>query len=307
MSLDLHLLRTFCVVAEEENLSRAATRLYLSPPAVSAHIKALEDDLGVRLFSRSSRGMSLTEAGHKLWDDAEALLKNAAELRRKAHALNEDIGGTLRIGINNPPETLHLDEILSALTEQAPTLRFECTFGASQVILSGLRGDDFDIGFYEGQPAATDLESVFLEDRELVLIAPHAWGSILEQAPVARLQEYPWIFASEGCSYYQFAREWQLTHNIQLDARIRSVDDDMSYMGFVARGLGLSIVSRQMLMASKHRDEIVILPQLSGSVPLQLGYLKSRESDALVHAGVSAVQAVWRANKNAFSATVSET
>lgn len=294
MSVDLHLLRTFCVVAEEENLSRAAERLHLSPPAVSAHIKALEDDLGVRLFTRSSRGMALTEHGREMWEDAENLLKGASALRRKAQARQGEVSGMLRIGINNPPATLYLDDILGALGEQWPMLRFECTFGPSQTILNGLRDDDFDIGFYEGRLSLPEIESAFLEERELVLIAPHAWAPALVSAPIAQLQEYPWIFASEACSYYQFAHQWQRQHQIQLDARIRSVDDDFSYMGFVARGLGLSIVSRKMLAASQYCDDVAILPHLQGSVPLQLGYLRARSEDALVRAGADAVHAVWR-------------
>lgn len=293
MSIDLHLLRTFCVVAEEENLSRAAERLFLSPPAVSAHIKALEDDLGVRLFTRSSRGMALTEAGHSLWEDAENLLKAAASLRRKANTLGDEVAGTLRIGINNPPETLHMDEIISRLSAQSPMLRFECVFGASQVILTGLRNDDFDVGFFEGKHAIPELDAINLEDRELVLIAPKEWANELADAPVSQLQEFPWIFASEGCSYYRFAREWQQTHGVTIDERIRSVDDDMSYMGFVARGLGLSIVSRQMLEVSKHRDRITILPHIRGSVPLQIGYLKSRRGEALIQAAIDAVRSIW--------------
>jgi DNA-binding transcriptional LysR family regulator len=83
-------LRTFVAVAEEEHLTRAAERLCASLPAVSAHIRGLEDELGVVLFSRTSRGMRLTAEGRALLVEArqalagvDAVLARAGELRRE--------------------------------------------------------------------------------------------------------------------------------------------------------------------------------------------------------------------------------
>ena len=79
--MDLHHLRTFVAVAEENHLTRAAERLFVSQPAVSSHIKALEGELGVVLFHRTPKGMILSREGEKLLgrvrrilDDAESLL-----------------------------------------------------------------------------------------------------------------------------------------------------------------------------------------------------------------------------------------
>lgn len=293
MSLDFHLLRTFCVVAEEENLSRAAERLFLSPPAVSAHIKALEDELGVRLFARSSRGMALTEAGHKLWEDAELILKQVSTLRRKAATLGDDVAGTLRIGINNPPETLYMDEIIGRLSQRFPQLKFSFTFGASQFTLNGLRQEEFDVAFFEGVQSNPDLESIYLETRRVVLIAPLAWTGALANANAAQLQEYPWIFASEGCSLYKFTRQWQQDNALSIDERIRSSDEEHSTMNFVAHGLGLSVVVEDVMLSSKYRDRVAVLPQLTGDMPLSLGYRKDRRDDPVVAAAAQAIQAIW--------------
>ncbi|WP_309398141.1 LysR family transcriptional regulator [Cerasicoccus maritimus] len=294
MSLDLHLLRTFCVVAEEENVTRAANRLFLSAPSISAHLKTLEDELGVRLFTRSARGMALTKAGSVLWEDAEQILKQTAQLRRKAQNLSEDVSGMLRIGINNPPETLFVEDIIDRLSQQFPTLRFDCGFGASQIILNGLRSDLYDVGFFEGPRGSADLVAVELERRELVLVSPIAWGEELQKATVGQLQEYPWIFASEGCSYYRFAHDWQQTRGLKIEERIRTVNDDWSTMSFVARGLGLSIVSKNVLTASPYSDQVAVLPHLEGSVPLSIGFLKERQDENLVQRTVETVQSIWQ-------------
>ncbi|GHB92892.1 LysR family transcriptional regulator [Cerasicoccus arenae] len=294
MSLDFHQLRTFCAVAEEENVSRAAVRLYLSPPAVSAHIKALEDELGVRLFTRSSRGMALTEPGRSLWEDAESILKQVATLRRKANMLGDDVSGTLRIGVNNPPETLYTDEIISRLSAQFSTLRFNCTFGPSQFMLNGLRQDEFDIAFFEGQQTNPDIQSISLEERRVLLIAPKAWAPALRNAAPARLQEYPWIFASEGCSLYKFTQDWRTAHQLNIDERIRGANEEHSTMNFVARELGLSVIIEEVMNHSIYRDQVEVIPQLSGIMPLSLGFRKNRRDEALIQAAIQTITAIWQ-------------
>lgn len=293
MSLEFHLLRTFCVVAEEENVSRAAERLYLSAPSVSAHIKALEDELGVCLFTRSSRGMSLTEAGHSLWESAEDILKQAALMRRKAQTLSGDVSGTLHIGINNPPETLYLNQILSRLGDAFHALRFDCHYGSSQYTLNGLRQDEFDIAFFEGKQTNPDIESVPLEERAVKLIAPKAWESELSRASMRQLQEYPWIFASEGCSLYKFTQEWRAKHDLKIDERIRSSNEEQSTMNFVANGLGLSVVIEEVIQHSIHRDKVVVLPQVEGVIQLSLGYRKNRKDEGLIRASIETITSIW--------------
>ena len=293
MNFDLHQLRTFCVVAEEENVSRAAVRLYLSAPAVSGHIKALEDELGVALFTRSARGMTLTEAGHALWEDAEAILKAAAALRRKAGGLSGEVAGTLRIGINNPPESLHVPALIANLGGRYPSLKFEYVYGSSQFILTGLRQETFDIGFFESDAVPAEVVGEPLEARAVVLIAPKAWADELRGLPADRLQGYPWLFASEGCSLYQFARRWCAEHRLHIEPRIRSDDSDHTTVGFVARELGLSVVAAESLAASAYREEVAVIPQLVGQLPLSLGYRKDRRGDALVSAAVAGVRELF--------------
>lgn len=66
-SLDIRLLRYFAVVAEENNMSRAAQRLFMSQPPLSRHIRQLEERLGVTLFVRHTRGLTLTDEGYARW------------------------------------------------------------------------------------------------------------------------------------------------------------------------------------------------------------------------------------------------
>lgn len=294
MNFDLYQLRTFCVVAEEENISRAAERLYLSAPAVSGHIKSLEDELGVELFSRSSRGMTLTEAGHVLWDDADNILKQTANLRRKAIGLSGEVAGVLRIGVNNPPDSLHVPELIANLGAQYPKLRFEYVYANSQCIVSGIRQELFDVGFFENDSVSSEIAAELLEKRPLVLIAPKAWAPDLREKSVKELESYPWLFASEGCSYFHQAKKWCREHDLCIEPRIKSDNDDCTTVGFVARELGISVVSAESLAASAYHENVEILQQLTGEVSLYMGYRKDRRTDALVTTAAQAIRELYK-------------
>ena len=86
-TLELYQLRTFLAVAETRHLTRAAERVHLSQPAVSAQLKALEEELGVQLFERLHGGMELTVTGGQLLQHAERVLGAAEELREAAGRL----------------------------------------------------------------------------------------------------------------------------------------------------------------------------------------------------------------------------
>ena len=84
--MELYHLKTFVTVAEEGHLTRAAERLFTSQPAISAHIKALEEELGVTLFERTPKGMQLSPAGAQLLAQAQRTLAAAGDFKLAAPA-----------------------------------------------------------------------------------------------------------------------------------------------------------------------------------------------------------------------------
>ncbi|MBC2600857.1 LysR family transcriptional regulator [Puniceicoccus vermicola] len=293
MCVDIQQLRIFCSVAGEENLTRAAEKLHLSAPSVSARIKALEEFLEVQLFVRSARGMFLTEAGHALWQEAEGILSRVDQLRDRVRTSDDAVSGTIRLAINNPPEVIRFDALLKALVAQYPNLNLETSFGNSVENLRKLLGEQVDFCFFEGPIENANLEAIPLTRQELILVAPAKWeidwAEVLPQA----LEEHPWIFMSEGCSCFTAAKNWAAGHGLRLKSQIRNCPNDLTTLSYVAGGMGVSVISRKALELYHDRKSIAIVPCFSESVLLSFVFRKGTEGYRRGAVVIDEVCRVW--------------
>src|SRR5882757_1032011 len=100
--MEIRHLRSFVAAGEREHFGRAAEMLRLPQPAISRHIKSLEEDLGLALFERAGRRMRLSLAGRFFLEDAKRILNDVDRTRERARRVASGQIGTLRIGCNEP-------------------------------------------------------------------------------------------------------------------------------------------------------------------------------------------------------------
>jgi DNA-binding transcriptional LysR family regulator len=138
----------FRVVAEQMSFRKAAEVLHLSQPAVSQHIRTLEDEAGVRLFDRA-RGeghgsqISMTEAGRVLLGYANTAAETMMEAQRALAALNDETVGELRLGASTTVAQYVLPRILGAFARQYPQVKLSLTSGNTERIVEAVteKGD----------------------------------------------------------------------------------------------------------------------------------------------------------------------
>ncbi|MGV9634489.1 LysR family transcriptional regulator [Nocardia rhamnosiphila] len=180
-----HQLRLLLILAEELHFGRAARRLYLTQPALSQQIRALEDRLRVRVFQRTSRHVELTEAGRELLPHARRVVTAADDLRRAAYhlAVGDD---TLRIGVcegfGSIPE---IRAVLDAFANPQPQVRVLETFTAQ---LTALERGEIDAAFVHlPVPAGLHAQPLVVEPRLACLSAtdPLAARDFLSLADLA--------------------------------------------------------------------------------------------------------------------------
>src|SRR3954447_3379687 len=97
--MELRHLRYFVAIAEEQSFTRAAERLWVAQPGLSTQIRRLEEELGVKLFERHTRGVDLTDAGSVFLERARATLAAAEEARATVSDLESGLVGTIRLGL----------------------------------------------------------------------------------------------------------------------------------------------------------------------------------------------------------------
>jgi DNA-binding transcriptional LysR family regulator len=291
--VDLHQLQTFVIVAQEENVTRAAERLYLSPPAVSAHISALEAELNVRLFLRSSKGMRLTDEGHALRTRAEQILSATREMVEHARAFQDQLSGVLDVGINASPSYLRLAPLTLAIRSVHPALNLHFVESISGRIIDAVLNRRMDAGYLFGPPPPAGLCSVPLTQANLVIAAPAAWENQLEDANWGDIAALPWITQDEYCPFQDLADSLFRERGLSPQQTVQ-VSSEATKLALVTSGVGLALLEESEAVEAAQAGRIAIWHSESVECALSFVYLASREDDPLIRALVDAVVCAWQ-------------
>mgnify|MGYP000385058487 CR=1 FL=1 len=140
--MDLHSLQAFVEVARHGSFSAAAEALFVTQPAISKRVKALEEELATALFDRIGRKTSLTEAGRVLLPRAKQLLDEAEDMRRFASSLSDSVSGSLVMGTSHHIGLHRLPPVLSQFSQRYPGVHMDIDFmDSEQACERVLRGE----------------------------------------------------------------------------------------------------------------------------------------------------------------------
>jgi DNA-binding transcriptional LysR family regulator len=170
--MELRHIRYFVAVAEELSFRKAAERLHLAQPPLSAQIKDLEAELGTKLFERTTRSVRLTASGRVFLDEARAILAATERAEQRARKAEQGLVGTLRIGVLAPTATSRLATFLRSYRQQFPGVQFSLHEMTSVEQLQGLRLDQLDVGLLRPPVAFPELDFHFLEESPMALAVP---------------------------------------------------------------------------------------------------------------------------------------
>ena len=177
---DLNELRGFCVAAELGSLGRAAIRLHVSQPSLSKRLASLEVKVGTRLLERSSRGVALTPAGRRLYDQARPLLELADHVTEVMVGIRH-VGAVVRLAASHSATEAFIAAMLAARTDDRP-LAVELVTANSQVVRALVADGRADVGVAASRPGATPnpgvRESLLVDDAIVCAVPPaHAWAA----------------------------------------------------------------------------------------------------------------------------------
>ena len=246
--MEIYQLKTFVAVATEGNLTRAAERVFTSPPAVSAQLKALEDELGVRLFDRSGRGMALTPAGERLLAEAQRTLTAAQAMQTAAAQIRGEARGAVRMGTVTDPVSLRLGEVFVHLAERHPQVALQLQQLVSLRAIAAVRRGDLDCAcVLHVQPEIDGLELKRLQPVEIVVVVPPRVASGGLPADLAHLVELPWVTTPPDCGMRAHQEKLFAAAGMPMPSGLMA-DNESIVRSMVASGLGVGLMRRDQAL-----------------------------------------------------------
>ncbi|MBQ6117576.1 MAG: LysR family transcriptional regulator [Oscillospiraceae bacterium] len=251
MSVKLELYKVFKEVAEAGNITAAAQSLYISQSAVSQSIKQLENELQTRLFSRNSRGVSLTGEGKMLYEYVRSAMGLLETGEAKLSQTRELQMGHLTIGASDTVTSQFLLPYLDRFHRQYPAIRIQIVSGRSHKVLGLLQSGKVDIAFAStpADPGSLTTFPCFATHSVFVAGAdyPCDFDHVYSLQEIAR---FPLILLERKASSRLYLEKYFLQNGLHLDPEIelgaRSLLVDLAAIGFGVAGVTEEFVTREL-------------------------------------------------------------
>lgn len=270
-SLDIRLLRAFAVVAEENNISRAAQRLFISQPPLTRHIRHLEAQLGVTLFQRHSKGLILTDAGREVLEMIRPLLVLQERTLAALSQLSAHSPQPLRLGLTTAFEQGIFAAVESALSDHTRTLHI--TRHASPALAQQVRKGKLDAALVALPLNTEGLHLHPLSYQEpLIAALPASWLEAATPALTLRaLNHRPlfWFKRERNPDFFDYTRRI-FDRAGYTPAYVEEPAEHDVLLARIARGEGMILLPASF--SAIQRQGVVFCPVAEGdSMPLSLG------------------------------------
>jgi len=285
--MDLRALRYFAAVADTGHMTRAAEQLGIQQPPLSQQIKTLERTLGLQLFKRHPRGVSLTEAGRLFQVEARRLLDDADAMRARMKRVAEGQAGVLRVGFTSSAAAhSFVPDALRAFRQHHPGVELQLREANAADLTEAVVAGRLHAALLRrpvAQPEELRFDTLLREPMVAALPVERAEGLSTrdrKRLPLARLCEAPLILVRRPGAPGMYADLLALCHAQGLAPQVAAeVDRMMTNLNLVAAGVGASVVPASM--AGVHAHAVAYLP-LAGcdslDAPLTLAWREGEDS-----------------------------
>ena len=257
MIQDLNLLRVFYYVAKTEQISKAAEILNVSQPAISQHIKTLEGQVGFNLFSRSKKGVKLTNEAQEIFSYCKTIFAQVESINHTLENISSLNTGTLRIGASDTICKYYLIDKLKNFEELYPKIRYRVTNCTTTESLNLLKNNDVDIAFVH-TPVANQhftfqhcltLEDFFVCSKDF---------DCSKITHLADLTKYRTLLLEKSSHSRKFLDATLLRYNVELRPKFELASLDL-LIEFAKKNMGIICVSKQYITKELEQNELKII------------------------------------------------
>jgi len=251
-------LKVFRTVADNLNFRQAAEALYLTQPAVTLQIKALEEELGVPLFDRTENRVALTEAGRILLKHAKKVEGLTARARQELARLVGEEEGDLSAGASTTIAQYLLPKLIGEFRRSNPKIRLSLLGANTEKIVLGILDGTLAIGLIEGPSLHRDLgEEPFVAD-EIVVVVPSKHDWVGQRVETQQLLKAPLILREKGSGTRRVVEAALKAAGIPMKHThvIMELDSTEAIKSAVEAGLGVGFVSRRAIQKELELDTL---------------------------------------------------
>jgi len=199
MEMNLNQFRAFYLAVKHKSITVAASRLFVTQPAVSMQIKALEENLGARLFQKYGKDMTLTKPGDTLYGYAERIFRIVEEMEYAMQGYTDLSHGTLTIGTTRSFAKYLMPGLISRFQEIYPSIKVKLGERSSQEIADAVLAYEYDLGIIGNIPPQSRLKIIPYSKEEFYLVtsAQHRFGDKAEIS-LKEIEKEPIIIREAG-------------------------------------------------------------------------------------------------------------
>lgn len=286
--MDFDQLQTFLEVARHASFSRAAEKRFRTQPAISSQIRAVEDEVGAKLFDRSGGKVSLTAAGKAFQKYAQDTLDARQSMLTSLAEMEHVPRGAIVVGANEGTCLHILPEVFADFKKQYPDVSVSIKRADYAKVLESVTDNSVDFGVVSLPVKDNRLTVVLIHQDELVIIAPphHPLGR-LKSVNVGDLARYPLVLPKAGHTrdaLDDLFRERRLKANYSME-----LDSSELLKRFVAAGVGVGFIARSNVQEDVRAGVLVAIPMGDAKLRRDLA-LVFRRDKALSRAALAFIE-----------------
>lgn len=257
---DLRHMRAFVAVAESLHFKKASEALFITQPALSRLIKSLEDEVGAELFSRTTRQVTLSEAGRLFLTECQQAFTHIQRgVQLAQQAARGDIG-RIAIAYNDFSINSALPHLLEVFKEQQPAVTIDLTYMPSHIQLDAIRNGEIDVGFLFGPLHEDGITTLSLSTERTVVLLPRKHRLAHRRSvKMEELRDEKFIIGSESGwkSFRSFVFDLCLKSGF-IPQVVQEATSSTGILSLVAANMGISLYSESV--RNFIRKDIAIVP-----------------------------------------------
>jgi DNA-binding transcriptional LysR family regulator len=291
--MDILKIRSFVMVARLGHLTRAADKLCLTQPAVTAHIKAIEQELGITLFDRAPGKITLTRHGELLLGEAEHVLSVFEGFAGKAKEIKGEVTGNVHIATVDDSDFLRLGELLYGLRTSLPLLQIKTRLVLADAVVDGVLDDSFDAGFHIGAIDHPDINALPLRTVAYLAVGPAGYAERLARAGWRDVAELSWVAAPERSHVARFQRQLFAQQGIRPN-EVVECDQLSAMLDLVRSGVGMGLLREDIALSAVEKNEVSLWPHGRIEGMLSFIYRTANEHQPAIVGMLSVMREHWK-------------